>query len=71
MLSGMTRSWNAKLLATRQVTQDNTGKRTAGIDGVKSVAPNDRENQDVISRSKEIIKDGVSVVTETRISHGH
>lgn len=38
----MTRSWNAKLLATRQVTQDNTGKRTAGIDGVKSVAPNDR-----------------------------
>lgn len=38
----MTRSWNAKLLATRQVTQDNTGKKTAGIDGVKSVSPNNR-----------------------------
>jgi RNA-directed DNA polymerase len=40
----MTRSWNAKLLATRQVTQDNTGKRTAGIDGVKSVPPNERSH---------------------------
>ena len=29
----------ARLLAVRRVTQDNQGKKTAGIDGVKSVAP--------------------------------
>jgi RNA-directed DNA polymerase len=33
------RSWKAKMIATRRVTQDNQGKRTAGIDGVKSVPP--------------------------------
>jgi RNA-directed DNA polymerase len=31
------KSWYAKLLATRQVTQDNNGKKTAGVDGVKSL----------------------------------
>ncbi|AFZ06170.1 RNA-directed DNA polymerase [Oscillatoria nigro-viridis PCC 7112] len=31
------KSWYAKLLATRQITQDNRGKKTAGIDGVKSL----------------------------------
>ena len=36
------KSWYARLLAVRKVTQDNQGKRTAGIDGVKSVQPNDR-----------------------------
>lgn len=35
-------SSQAKLLATRRVTQDNTGKKTAGIDGVKSLKPNER-----------------------------
>jgi RNA-directed DNA polymerase len=32
----------ARLLAVRRVTQDNQGKRTAGIDGVKSVPPAQR-----------------------------
>jgi RNA-directed DNA polymerase len=32
----------ARLLAVRRVTQDNQGKRTAGIDGVKSVRPRQR-----------------------------
>lgn len=32
----------AQLLAVRRVTQDNQGKRTAGIDGVKSVEPAQR-----------------------------
>jgi RNA-directed DNA polymerase len=32
----------ARLLAVRRVTQDNQGKKTAGIDGVKSVKPRDR-----------------------------
>ena len=33
------RSWSAKLLAVRRVTQDNKGKKTAGFDGVKNVPP--------------------------------
>ncbi|HEU5375706.1 MAG TPA: reverse transcriptase N-terminal domain-containing protein [Ktedonobacteraceae bacterium] len=32
----------ARLLAVRPVTQDNQGKKTAGIDGVKSVKPQGR-----------------------------
>lgn len=32
----------AKLLCARKVTQDNRGKRTAGIDGVKSLTPKQR-----------------------------
>jgi RNA-directed DNA polymerase len=32
----------ARLLAVRRVTQDNQGKKTAGIDGVKSVKPQER-----------------------------
>ena len=38
----LTRSYYARLLATRQVTQDNSGKRTAGIDGIKSLEPKQR-----------------------------
>jgi Retron-type reverse transcriptase len=33
------RSRSAKLLAVRRVTQDNQGKKTAGIDGVKALTP--------------------------------
>ena len=36
------KSWSAKALATRRVTQDNQGKKTAGVDGVKSLSPNER-----------------------------
>ena len=36
------RSRSAKTLAVRQVTQDNQGKKTAGLDGVKSLSPNQR-----------------------------
>src|SRR5256714_10047960 len=32
----------ARLLAVRRVTQDNQGKRTAGVDGIKSVKPKER-----------------------------
>jgi RNA-directed DNA polymerase len=38
----LTRSYYARLLATRKVTQDNVGKNTAGVDGVKSLTPNQR-----------------------------
>jgi RNA-directed DNA polymerase len=36
------RSWSAKCLATRKITQDNQGKHTAGVDGVKSLSPKQR-----------------------------
>jgi RNA-directed DNA polymerase len=36
------RSWSARCLAVRRVTQDNRGKHTAGVDGVKSLAPAQR-----------------------------
>ena len=36
------RSWSAKCLAVRRVTQDNQGKQTAGVDGVRSHTPAQR-----------------------------
>src|SRR5215471_12748626 len=36
------KSWYARLLAVRRVTQDNRGKHTAGIDGMKSLTPPNR-----------------------------
>ncbi|WP_375509783.1 group II intron reverse transcriptase/maturase [uncultured Nostoc sp.] len=33
------RSWSGRMLAVRRVTQDNQGKKTAGIDGVKALTP--------------------------------
>src|SRR5438046_549296 len=39
----LTKSEAARLLAVRRVTQDNQGKRTAGIDGIKSVKPAERQ----------------------------
>ena len=38
----LNKSYYARLLAVRRVTQDNQGKRTAGIDGVKSLNPKQR-----------------------------
>ena len=35
-------SWSANLLAVRRITQDNQGKKTAGVDGVKFLAPQQR-----------------------------
>ena len=38
----LSNSYRAKLLAVRRVTQDNQGRKTAGIDGVKSLTPTKR-----------------------------
>ncbi len=38
----LTRSYYAKCLAVRKVTQDNQGKKTAGVDGIKSLSPKER-----------------------------
>lgn len=47
-------SWSARCLAVRQVTQDNRGKRTAGVDGVKALTP--RERLALVERLKEDMK---------------
>jgi RNA-directed DNA polymerase len=36
------KSWAAKCLAVRRVSQDNQGKKTAGVDGVKLITPPQR-----------------------------
>jgi RNA-directed DNA polymerase len=36
------RSWSARCLALRQVSQDNRGKRTPGVDGIASLTPKQR-----------------------------
>lgn len=38
----LSKSYYGKLLATRRVTQDNKGRKTAGVDGVKSLTPKQR-----------------------------
>ena len=38
----LVKSWYARLLAVRRISQDNRGKHTAGIDGVKSLTPTRR-----------------------------
>ena len=35
-------SWSCKVLAVRRVTQDNRGKKTAGVDGIKNLSPEAR-----------------------------
>ncbi|MBD2458366.1 group II intron reverse transcriptase/maturase [Nostoc sp. FACHB-87] len=36
------KSWSAKCLSVRRVSQDNQGKKTAGVDGVKLLTPKQR-----------------------------
>ncbi|PSB24965.1 group II intron reverse transcriptase/maturase [Chlorogloea sp. CCALA 695] len=36
------KSWSAKCISVRRVTQDNQGKKTAGVDGIKSLTPKQR-----------------------------
>jgi len=49
----MVKSPEAKLLAVRRITQDNRGKATAGVDGIKNIKQSDR-----INLSKSLILDG-------------
>ncbi|MBO1348353.1 MAG: reverse transcriptase N-terminal domain-containing protein [Hormoscilla sp. GUM202] len=39
----LNRSWSAKMIAVRQVTQQNQGKKTAGVDGVIALSPVKRQ----------------------------
>jgi RNA-directed DNA polymerase len=36
------RSWSNRVLAVRRVTVENQGKKTAGVDGIKSLSPEAR-----------------------------
>ena len=49
-------SWSAKAIAVRKVTQDNQGKKTAGVDGIKSLSQKKRmelvENLQLEDKSK-------------------
>jgi RNA-directed DNA polymerase len=38
----LVKSWYARLLAVRRITQDHRGRHTAGIDGGKSLTPPQR-----------------------------
>ncbi|HEY9853840.1 MAG TPA: reverse transcriptase N-terminal domain-containing protein [Leptolyngbyaceae cyanobacterium] len=38
------RSWSARCISVRKVTQENQGMNTAGVDGVKSLTPKQRTN---------------------------
>jgi len=38
------KSWSGKALSVRKITQDNQGKKTAGVDGIKSLTPKARQN---------------------------
>jgi hypothetical protein len=38
----LVKSIEARILAVRRITQDNQGKATAGIDGLKNIQANDR-----------------------------
>jgi RNA-directed DNA polymerase len=56
------KSWAAKCLAVRRVTQDNTGKKTAGVDGAKSLTPMQR--LDLVKALN--IRDGIRKAKPTR-----
>ncbi|GGA15182.1 group II intron reverse transcriptase/maturase [Okeania sp. KiyG1] len=48
----LTKSYYARLLAVRRVTQDNQGKKTAGVDGIKNLTPIQRLNLVDILRTR-------------------
>ncbi|MBC6420646.1 MAG: group II intron reverse transcriptase/maturase [Hormoscilla sp. SP12CHS1] len=39
----LNRSWSAKMIAVRQVTQQNQGRKTAGVDGATALTPMQRQ----------------------------
>ena len=47
----LVKSWYAKLLAVRRVTQENKGRKTAGVDGVKDL---DNKHRILLARNLEM-----------------
>ncbi len=50
----LTKSYYARLLAVRRVTQDNQGKKTAGMDGIKNLPPMQRFNLVYLLKSRHL-----------------
>ncbi|WP_375339724.1 reverse transcriptase N-terminal domain-containing protein [Okeania sp. SIO2G4] len=50
----LTKSYYARLLAVRRVTQDNQGKKTAGVDGIKNLTPIQRLNLVDVLRTRHL-----------------
>ncbi|NEP90689.1 MAG: RNA-directed DNA polymerase [Okeania sp. SIO2C2] len=48
----LTKSYYARLLAVRRVTQDNQGRKTAGVDGIKNLPPTQRFNLVYLLKSR-------------------
>jgi len=59
----LTRSWSAKMIAVRQVTQQNQGKKTAGVDGAVALKPSER--QPLVRQLR--VKDGKKVKPTRRV----
>ena len=59
----LSRSWSAKLIAVRQATQQNQGKKTAGMDGVIALKP--AERQPLVRQHK--VNDGQKVKPTRRV----
>ena len=59
----LTRSWSAKMMVVRQVTQQNQGKKTAGVDGVVALKPSER--QPLVRQLK--VNDGKKVKPTRRV----
>ena len=57
-------SWN--LICTRRVTQDNQGKKTAGVDGVKLLPPDQR--MDLVGKLNDGIERKWSPVRQVEIA---
>jgi RNA-directed DNA polymerase len=59
------RSWSSRCLAVRQVTQENRGKRTAGVDGIASLKP--RQRLKLAKRLKNLLDWKVASIRRKRI----
>ncbi|MEH1836786.1 MAG: reverse transcriptase domain-containing protein [Nostoc sp.] len=70
----LTHSWFAKLLAVRRITQENLGRKTAGVDGVKNLKPTQRMklalNLDITRKAKSIKRITIPKPGKTEKRHG-
>ena len=62
------KSWAARCLAVRRVSQDNQGKKTAGVDGVKLITPSAAlDSCTVFATFRKSATSATSLDTQTRL----
>ena len=66
----LTKSYYARLLAVRRVTQDNRGKKTAGVDGIKNLPPMQRLNLVDLLNKRHLRASPTRRVTDTKTRQG-